>query len=112
MTNDVRQHHFHKQKIYLLRIFPINPASISVIVADYLESSTIVRDAVGITNGVGVRLQRSTKLHNYPEIVNMEHPSSGGHIRPLCPTRVFRRGKGIGALLTNLESVLSALISE
>src|SRR6218665_1647822 len=30
MTNDVRQHHYHKQKIYLLRIFPIDPASISV----------------------------------------------------------------------------------
>ena len=26
----VRQHHFHKQKIYLLRIFSIDPASISV----------------------------------------------------------------------------------
>src|SRR6218665_3456334 len=23
VTNDVRQHHFHKQKIYLLRIFPL-----------------------------------------------------------------------------------------
>src|SRR6218665_3628033 len=30
LTNDVRQHHFHKQKIYLLRIFSIYPASISV----------------------------------------------------------------------------------
>src|SRR6218665_3689426 len=30
VTNDVRQHHFHKQKIYLLRIFSIDPASISV----------------------------------------------------------------------------------
>src|SRR6218665_1867374 len=30
VTNDVRQHHFHKQKIYLLRIFSIYPASISV----------------------------------------------------------------------------------
>src|SRR6218665_1977745 len=29
VTNDVRQHHFHKQKIYLLRIFSIDPASIS-----------------------------------------------------------------------------------
>src|SRR6218665_3472771 len=30
VTNDVRQHHFHKQKIYLLRMFSIDPASISV----------------------------------------------------------------------------------
>src|SRR6218665_424247 len=30
VTNDVRQHHFHKQKIYLLRVFSIDPASISV----------------------------------------------------------------------------------
>src|SRR6218665_3890664 len=30
VTIDVRQHHFHKQKIYLLRIFSIDPASISV----------------------------------------------------------------------------------
>src|SRR6218665_557866 len=30
VTNDVRQHHFHKQKIYLLRTFSIDPASISV----------------------------------------------------------------------------------
>src|SRR6218665_1016698 len=30
LTNDVRQHHFHEQKIYLLRIVSIDPASISV----------------------------------------------------------------------------------
>src|SRR6218665_1939432 len=30
VTNDVRQHNFHKQKFYLLRIFSIDPASISV----------------------------------------------------------------------------------
>src|SRR6218665_888429 len=30
VTNDVRQHHFHKQKIYLLKNFSIDPASISV----------------------------------------------------------------------------------
>src|SRR6218665_1039268 len=30
VTNDVRQHHFHQQKIYLLRIFSIDPASIFV----------------------------------------------------------------------------------
>ena len=30
VTHDVRQHHFHKQKIYLLRSFSIDPASISV----------------------------------------------------------------------------------
>src|SRR6218665_1128845 len=29
VTNDVRQHHFHKQKIYLIRIFSIDPTSIS-----------------------------------------------------------------------------------
>src|SRR6218665_1061740 len=30
VTNDVMQHHFYKHKIYLLRIFSIVPASISV----------------------------------------------------------------------------------
>src|SRR6218665_3193308 len=30
VTNDVGQHHFHKHKIYLLRICSIDPASISV----------------------------------------------------------------------------------
>src|SRR6218665_932742 len=30
MTNDVRHHHFHKQKINLVRIFSTDPASNSV----------------------------------------------------------------------------------
>src|SRR6218665_2515738 len=74
----------------------------NLVVADSLEASTIVRDAVGIANDVGVLFQHSTELHNLLENVNTEHASSGSHIQavwPLCPIRVLCRGKCIRAPL-------------
>src|SRR6218665_1705987 len=81
----------------------------NLVVADSLEVSTIVRDAVGIDNDVGVLFQRYTKLHNLMENVSTEHASSGSRIWPLCPRRLLCRGKGIRTPLINLDSVLSAL---
>ena len=98
-----------RQKQPLAHFFHCRAHCVNLVLRDCISVSRYMRDALLLTNEVGVVYSESIKFRQLIPEFTFDSGKEHNKLRPLCPTRFTYREKAVSKLLGQHEEVLAAL---